>query len=156
MISNFEKALRRNEFPAYFRGSGIYFTRDPDWGTQLHAINWSGLCGFLKLQKDPTALLKDAFEKYVLSIEETREEASDLLENIICYYHMRKKVPELSENGFDLIRDLGTDEKKIVSSVMRLLKQEIGRSNSAQDVENYNLNISKLIRDGGPENIENL
>lgn len=33
MTSNFEKALHRDEFPAYFRGIGPYFTKDPDWGT---------------------------------------------------------------------------------------------------------------------------
>ncbi len=46
MISNFEKALSKNEIPEYFRGIGTYFTKDPDWGTQLHIINWEGLCFF--------------------------------------------------------------------------------------------------------------
>ncbi|BBN65861.1 hypothetical protein KUIN1_50510 [Pseudomonas sp. KUIN-1] len=61
MISNFEKALNRNELPEYFGGMGIYFTRDPDWGTQLHAINWSGLCSFLKTQKKTGHLTKKCF-----------------------------------------------------------------------------------------------
>ncbi|MFJ7283508.1 hypothetical protein [Pseudomonas sp. NPDC099000] len=81
MISNFEKALDRDEFPDYFRGSGIYFTRDPDWGNQLHIINWQGLCGFLKTQKNPVSILKTAFEKYVTTVTNSLEDANDLLEN---------------------------------------------------------------------------
>ncbi|TWC21482.1 hypothetical protein FBY05_10847 [Pseudomonas sp. SJZ083] len=52
MISNFEKALNRDEFPEYFRGTGIYFTRDPDWRTQLHIINWQGFAAFSTHKKN--------------------------------------------------------------------------------------------------------
>lgn len=39
MISNFEKALNREKLPEYFRGTGSYFTKAPNWGTQLHIVN---------------------------------------------------------------------------------------------------------------------
>jgi hypothetical protein len=51
MTTNFEIALKNNELPDYFRGNSQYFTRDPDWGTQLHIINWQGLCGYLKIAR---------------------------------------------------------------------------------------------------------
>ncbi|WP_032700017.1 hypothetical protein [Pseudomonas syringae] len=156
MISNFEKALNRNELPEYFRGMGIYFTRDPDWGTQLHAINWSGLCSFLKTQKKPDTLLKNAFTTYVLSIEGTVEDPNNLLENIACYYHMKKKAPILSEKNLDLVRDLGPKATKKISESIRLLKKEISNSSDNQDIESYNAKIKKLAKDGGPKNIENL
>ncbi|POP73366.1 hypothetical protein [Pseudomonas syringae] len=156
MISNFEKALNRNKLPEYFRGMGIYFTRDPDWGTQLHAINWSGLCSFLKTQKKPDTLLKNAFTTYVLSIEGTVEDANNLLENIVCYYHMKKKAPILSENNLDLVRDLGPKATKKISESIRLLKKEISNYSDNQDIESYNAKIKKLAKDGGPKNIENL
>lgn len=156
MISNFEKALNRDEFPEYFKGSGIYFTRDPDWGTQLHAINWSGLCGFLPTQKSPSSLLKRAFIKYLRSIKDTEDDASNLLENIVCYYHMRKKIPVLSESGLDLIRDLEAQDKEIVSNAAKLLKREIATSRESLEIENYKLNIDKIAKDGGPENLEDL
>ncbi|WP_122770469.1 hypothetical protein [Pseudomonas viridiflava] len=154
MISNFEKAFNRDEFPEYFKGSGVYFTRDPDWGTQLHAINWSGLCGFLPTQKNPCSLLKRAFTKYLRSIKNTKDDASNLLENIACYYHMRKKISVLSENGFDLIRNLEAQDKEIISNALKLLKRETAISSDNLEFENYKFNIEKIARDGGPENLE--
>lgn len=156
MISNFEKALNRDELPEYFRGSGIYFTKDPDWGTQLHVINWQGLCGFLKTQKNPVKTLKNAFEKYLKTITNSIEDANDLLENIGCYYYMRKKIPILSENGLDLIRDLSNNEKQIIGKCMGFLHQEIHKTNNAQYIETYNQCITKLANDGGPKNLRNL
>jgi hypothetical protein len=91
MISNFEKALNRDEIPDYFRGSGIYFTRDPDWGNQLHMINWQGLCSFLETQKNPVSILNCAFQKYVITVKNSLEDANDLLENIGCYYYMKNR-----------------------------------------------------------------
>jgi hypothetical protein len=154
MISNFEKALNRNEFPEYFRGTGIYFTKDPDWGTQLHVINWQGLCGYLKMQSNPDTLLKDAFKKYVMTIANTIEDASSLLDNIGCYYYMRKKIPALSVNGFDLIRDLPSQEKQIITTAMQFLSQEINKFSNKQDIDNYNLSITKLVKYGDPEDIK--
>lgn len=156
MISNFEKALNRDEFPEYFRGIGIYFTKDPDWGTQLHIINWQGLCSFLKTQKKPASVLQNAFEKYVTTVKSTVEDANDLLENIGCYYYMRKKVPALSEDGFDLIRDMSSKEKLTISKCMEFLRQEINKTSNAQDIELYNRRLSKLINDGGPSDLEHL
>ena len=156
MISNFEKALNKDEFPAYFRGAGIYFTKDPDWGTQLHIINWQGLCGFLKTQKNPESTLKNAFKKYINTIKYSVEDANDLLENIGCYYYMRKKIPALSAHGFDLTRNMPGKEKQTISKSMIFLHQELTKSNNKQDLGLYNQRMTKLISDGGPYNIENL
>lgn len=156
MISNFEKALNKDEFPAYFRGAGIYFTKDPDWGTQLHIINWQGLCGFIKTQKSPELILANAFKKYIATLNNTVEDANDLLENIGCYYYMRKKVPALAANGSDLIRDMSRNEKQIISNSMKFLRQELNKANNAQDIELYNRRMAKLLNDGGPANLENL
>ncbi|MHC8394209.1 hypothetical protein ACYZT8_11195 [Pseudomonas sp. LB3P93] len=156
MISNFEKALNRDEIPDYFRGSGIYFTRDPDWGNQLHIINWQGLCSFLETQKHPVSILKSAFEKYVITVKDSLEDANDLLENIGCYYYMRKKAPVLSENRFDLILDMSSNEKQTISKCMEFLHQEINKTTNTQDIELYNRRLSKLINDGGPSDITNL
>ncbi|NSX08386.1 hypothetical protein HTX81_07300 [Pseudomonas lini] len=156
MISNFEKAHNKDEFPDFFRGTGIYFTKDPDWDTQLHIINWQGLCGFLKTQKNPESILKNAFKKYVTTINNTLEDANNLFENIGCYYYMRKKFPALSANGFDLIRDISSTEKQTISNSMKLLRQELNNVNSAQNIELYNRRMTKLINDGGPTDLENL
>jgi hypothetical protein len=156
MISNFEKALNRDEFPDYFRGSGIYFTRDPDWGNQLHIINWQGLCSFLETQKSPVSILKIAFEKYVITVKNSLEDANGLLENIGCYFYMRKKVPALSENGFNLIREISDKKKLKISKCMEFLRQEINKTTNAHDIELYNSRLSKLINDGGPTDLENL
>ncbi|TBN36343.1 hypothetical protein [Pseudomonas sp. BGI-2] len=156
MISNFEKALNRVEFPDYFRVSGIYFTRGPDWGNQLHIINWQGLCGFLETQKDPVQILKGAFEKYVITVKNSLEDANDLLENIGCYYYMRKKDLALSANGYDLILDMSSNEKRTISKCMEFLHQERNKTTNAQDIELYSWRLSKLINDGGPSDIANL
>ncbi|MCV4286188.1 hypothetical protein [Pseudomonas capsici] len=156
MKSNFETALNRDEFPDYFRGNGIYFTRDPDWGTQLHVRNWGGLCGFIKTHKSPDLILKEAFAKYLVTVDFNLKDAEDLLENIGCYYYLRKKFPVLSANGLDLILDLPSAQRKKVSEVIRFLRQELEKSNNPQKLELYTHNISRLIRDGGPEHIEAL
>lgn len=156
MTSNFEKALHRDEFPAYFRGVSPYFTKDPDWGTQLHIINWQGLCGFLKTQKNPEIILKEAFKKYITTIDSTVEDANNLLENLGCYYYMRRKVPALAANRFDLIRDMPDNEKQLISSCMKFLHQEMNNTNNAQDIELYNRRMTKLLNDGGPTNLDNL
>lgn len=70
------------------------------WGTQLHIINWQWLCGFLKTQEHPETLLKNAFIKYVFTVANHIEDASDLLENIGCYNYLRRKPPALSANDF--------------------------------------------------------
>ncbi|MCF5167555.1 hypothetical protein GIW45_26890 [Pseudomonas congelans] len=156
MITNFEKALNRDEFPAYFRGDGDYFKRDPDWGTHLHIINWQGLCAFLKVEKNPQALLSTAFSKYLATITKNKKDAEDLLENIGCYYYMRKKNDSLRINDFDLICDCSQKERQIISNTATFLEQEIHSTQHQPDIENYNLSITKLINDGGPENIRNL
>ncbi|MBX8503152.1 MULTISPECIES: hypothetical protein [Pseudomonas syringae group] len=156
MKSNFETALNRDEFPDYFKGNGIYFTRDPDWGTQLHIRNWQGLCGFLKTHKTPDSVLKEAFEKYLNTVNTDLKDADDLFENIGCYYYMRKKHPVLSIDGFDLILDLSSEQKKKISGIMTFLRQELTKSNKAEDIEHYNRRMKKLINDGGPQDIENL
>jgi hypothetical protein len=69
---------------------------------------------------------------------------------------MRKKVPALSENGFDLIRDMSSKEKLTISKCMEFLRQEINKTTNAQDIELYNRRLSKLINDGGPTDLENL
>ncbi|MBX8483671.1 MULTISPECIES: hypothetical protein [Pseudomonas syringae group] len=156
MRSNFETALNRDEFPDYFRGIGTYFTADPDWGNQLHIMNWQGLCGFIKTQKTPDTVLKNAFTKYLDTVNITLKEAEDLFENIVCYYYMKKKVPALSTNGFDLILDLPSTQKQKISQIMRFLRQELSKADKAQDLELYKRRMAILIRDGGPKDIENL
>lgn len=156
MTTSFEIASNNNEFPEYFRGTGQYFTRDPDWGTQLHIINWQELCSFLKTHATPGATLKHAFSEYLRTVETTQEDASSLLENIGCYYYMRKKSPALSSNGFDLVRDMTNDEKKTLSGLIRFLRNEMTTTATPQELQFFNLKLTRLVRDGGPENLEDL
>jgi hypothetical protein len=69
---------------------------------------------------------------------------------------MRKIAPALSEDGFDLIRDMSSKEKLTISKCMEFLSQEINKTTNAQDIELYNRRLSKLINDGGPTDLENL
>ncbi|VVP11505.1 hypothetical protein PS870_03333 [Pseudomonas fluorescens] len=91
-----------------------------------------------------------------MTVDSNVEDVNDLLENIGCYYYMRKKVPALSENGFDLIREMSRKEKLTISKYMKLLHQEINKTTNAQDIELYNSRLSKLINDGGPSDLQNL
>ncbi|WP_085586760.1 MULTISPECIES: hypothetical protein [unclassified Pseudomonas] len=156
MTTNFETALNKNEFPDYFRGNGEYFTRDPDWGTQLHIINWQELCGYFKTLDNSTEILKGAFSVYLNSVELTKNDANDLFENIGCYYYLRNKHPFLSKHGFDLVRNAADSEKQKISLVMAFLRKTVVTDNNPQDIELYNRRMSKLIDDGGPANIDNL
>jgi hypothetical protein len=156
MTTNFEIALKNNEFPDYFRGNGQYFTRAPDRGTQLHIINWQGLCGHLKSLESSIEILRNAFSAYLNSVEFTKNDASDLLENIGCYYYLRNKHPFLSKDGYDLVRDATDSEKQRISDIMTFLRKTIESKYDIQDFELYNRRIKKLIDDGGPTNIENL
>lgn len=156
MTSNFEIASKKNEFPDYFRGNGQYFTPDPDWGTQLHIINWQGLCGYLTPLNNSTEILRDAFSEFLNSIEPTKNDANDLLENIGCYYYLRNKHPFLSKDGFDLVRDSTDSYKQKISLVMSFLRKTVTTNNDPQELELYNRRMSKLINDGGPANIDNL
>lgn len=65
-----------------------------------------------------------------------------------------KKISVLSENGFDLIRDLEAQDKEIISNALKLLKRETAISSDNLEFENYKFNIEKIARDGGPENLE--
>ncbi|WP_347903486.1 hypothetical protein [Pseudomonas purpurea] len=156
MTTSFEIAASNNEFPEYFRGTGQYFTRDPDWGTQLHIINWQELCAFLKTHATPGPTLKQAFSEYLGTVEATQEDASSLLENIGCYYYMRKKSPALSSNGFDLVRDMTDEEKQTLSRLIRFLRNEMTTTATPQALQFFNVKLARLVRDGGPENIEDL
>ncbi|RMO18730.1 hypothetical protein ALQ47_01093 [Pseudomonas cichorii] len=156
MRSNFETALNRNEFPDYFRGLKNYFTPDPDWGTQLHIRNWAGLCSFIKTHKTSDLVLNNAFSKYLDTVTLSLKDAEDLLENIDCYYYMCKKVPALSVNGFDLILNLPSAQRRKISEIIGFLRQELARSNNTQGIERFNQDMKKLIGDGGPKDIENL
>ncbi|MHA3736982.1 hypothetical protein ACXR0M_15125 [Pseudomonas sp. Eth.TT006] len=156
MTNSFETALKRNEFPDYFRGNGQYFTGDPDWGTQLHVINWQNLCCYLKSRDNSAKILKDAFSAYLNSIELTENDANDLFENIGCYYYLKNKHPFLSADGFDLVRSAVDHEKQKISLVMTFLKKTVETKNNFQNLELYNRRMSKLINDGGPTNIDSL
>ncbi|MCU0074898.1 hypothetical protein N8H71_25170 [Pseudomonas koreensis] len=156
MTSNFEIALSKHEFPDYFRGKGEYFTRDPDWGTQLHIRNWQDSSVFLKSLNNSTDVLKNAFSSYLSTVELTIADAHDLLENIDCYYYLRTKHPHLSKDGFDLIRDADNNEKQIVSATMSFLKKAVKTHNIPEELELFNRRIKILINSGGPDNITNL
>lgn len=156
MTSNFEIALNKNEFPDYFRGKGEYFTRDPDWGTQLHIRNWQDSSVFLKPLNNSTEILKNAFSLYLITVELTITDAHDLLENIGCYYYLRTEQPYLSKNGFDLIRDANNDEKRRISKTMSFLKETIETNNIPENLELFNRRVNMLIKNGGPDNITNL
>lgn len=156
MTSNFEIALNKNEFPDYFRGKGEYFTRDPDWGTQLHIRNWQDSSVFLKPLNNSTDILKNAFSLYLSTVELTITDAHDLLENIGCYYYLRTKQPYLSKNGFDLIRDANNNEKRRISKTMSFLKKTVAINNIPENLELFNRRVNMLIKNGGPDNITNL
>ncbi|HVI41581.1 MAG TPA: hypothetical protein VM577_13090 [Anaerovoracaceae bacterium] len=156
MTSNFEIALNKNEFPDYFRGKGEYFTRDPDWGTQLHIRNWQDSSVFLKPLNNSTEILKNAFSLYLITVELTITDAHDLLENIGCYYYLRTEQPYLSKNGFDLIRDANNDEKRRISKTMSFLKETVATNNIPENLELFNRRVNMLIKNGGPDNITNL
>lgn len=156
MTSNFEIALNKNELPDYFRGKGEYFTRDPDWGTQLHIRNWQDSSIFLKPLSNSTDILKNAFSLYLSTVELTITDAHDLLENIGCYYYLRTTQPYLSKNGFDLVRDANNDEKRRISKIMSFLKKTVTTNNTPESLELFTRRVNMLIKNGGPDNITNL
>lgn len=86
---------------------------------------------FSKNTKNPEIILKEAFKKYITTIDSTVEDANILLENLGCYYYMRRKVPALVANRFDLIRDMPDNEKQLISSCMKFLHQEMNNTNNA-------------------------
>ncbi|MEE5062338.1 hypothetical protein V2J74_27285 [Pseudomonas alliivorans] len=76
-------------------------------------------------------------------------EANDLLDNIGYYYYMREKVPALSTNGYDLVRDMPESEKLTVSNAMRFSRKEINKTDDLQAIELYKKRIRNLINDVG-------
>ncbi|MEE4672704.1 hypothetical protein V2L05_26125 [Pseudomonas alliivorans] len=76
-------------------------------------------------------------------------EANDLLDNIGYYYYMQEKVPALSTNGYDLVRDMPESEKLTVSNAMRFSRKEINKTDDLQAIELYKKRIRNLINDVG-------
>lgn len=60
---------------------------------------------------------------------------------------MRKKVPALSTNGYDLIRDMPESEKLTVSNAMQFLRKEINKACDLQAIELYERRIRNLMND---------
>ncbi|GFM68997.1 hypothetical protein PSCICJ_51150 [Pseudomonas cichorii] len=69
---------------------------------------------------------------------------------------MRKKAPGLSVNGFNLILNLPSAQRRKISETIRFLRQELTRSSNTQEIEIFNQDMERLISDGGPKDIESL
>ncbi|WP_323158584.1 hypothetical protein [Pseudomonas viridiflava] len=110
---------------------------------------------FLKTQENPEKILKPAFDVYIKTIVNSVNKTNDLLENIDCYYYMRKKIPALSKNGYDLIRDMPESEKLTVSNAMQFLRKEINNVGDLQAIELYERRIRNLMNDDGPKYLKN-
>lgn len=95
MSNNFEDALQRQEIPQFFRGQGPYFTRDPDWGDHLFSINWTDIFLYVRDHAEGEQQLREGFELYVHSLEETLDDGFSLRENLFGYYATRlRRAPD--------------------------------------------------------------
>ena len=156
MTTTFETALDRHEISEFFKGEGIYFARGSDWGDHLYISNWQEMCGFLKNQKAARSLLTSIFDDYVKYLEENYLDAHGLLSNISAYYILRKKLPLLSDNQYDLIESLDKKSKKNIGVLFRLLRKEYDKK--AENLQKYTFEeeILRLKNNGCKANLESL
>ncbi|EKN46198.1 MULTISPECIES: hypothetical protein [Pseudomonas syringae group] len=156
MTTTFETALDRHEISEFFKGEGIYFARGSDWGDHLYISNWQEMCGFLKNQKAAQSLLTSIFDDYVKYLEENYLDAHGLLSNISAYYILRKKLPLLSDNQYDLIESLDKKSKKNIGVLFRLLRKEYDKK--AENLQKYTFEeeILRLKNNGCKANLESL
>lgn len=154
--TRFEIALESNEMPPFFKGHGIYFSYDREWGEHLYINNWQGLCGYLKSYDAPNPLLEKSFIEYLDTLEDRYEDADSLLLNIHCYYHMRVDTPFMSADGYDLINALSPAHQRTVGELFRRLRNEYAIQNADRPVITFDDFLNRLKKFGCTVDLERL
>jgi hypothetical protein len=148
MTTTFETALNQHEIPDFFKGNGIYFARGSDWGDHLYISNWQEMCGILKNEKAAQNLLTTIFEEYAKFLEETYTDAVGLLSNISAYYILKKKIPFLSMENYDLIESLDEKTKKNIGVLFRLLRKTYDKNNENLSKYSFQEELNRLKNNG--------
>ncbi|WP_323158583.1 hypothetical protein [Pseudomonas viridiflava] len=156
MTTTFETALDRHETCEFFKGEGLYFARGSDWGGHLYISNWQEMCGFLKNQKAAQSVLTKIFDEYVKYLEEHYLDAYGLLSNISAYYILRKKLPLLSDNHYDLIETLDKKSKRTIGVLFRLLRKEHDRKDEKPQKYTFEEETQRLKNNGCTIELESL
>lgn len=156
MKTKYQIALENGELPEFFKGSGQYFSRDPDWGVHLYINNWQGLCGFLQSKSDPNKTLETSFTEYLHSLKNEYSDAESLIFNISSYYSMRKDYAFMSNNNYDLIEQLNNGDKAIIGELFRLLRNEYATQNIGKPVINLDTLLSRIRNNGCSIDLEKL
>ncbi|POP73369.1 hypothetical protein [Pseudomonas syringae] len=156
MTTTFETALDRHEISEFFKGEGIYFARGSDWGDHLYISNWQEMCGFLKNQKAAQTLLTSIFDDYVKYLQEDYLDAYGLFSNISAYYILRKKLPILSDNHYNLIEALDNKSKKNIGTLFRLLRREYDKKDENLKKYTFEEEMKRLKNNGCEVELESL
>ncbi|PYD90056.1 hypothetical protein DNF23_24440 [Pseudomonas syringae pv. pisi] len=156
MTTTFETALDRHEISEFFKGEGIYFARGSDWGDHLYISNWQEMCGFLKNQKAAQTLLTSIFDDYVKYLEENYLDAYGLFSNISAYYILKKKLPILSDNHYNLIEALDNKSKKNIGVLFRLLRREYDKKDENLKKYTFEEEMKRLKNNGCEIELESL
>ncbi len=156
MTTTFETALDRHEISEFFKGEGIYFARGSDWGDHLYISNWQEMCGFLKNQKAAQTLLTSIFDDYVKYLQENYLDAYGLFSNISAYYILRKKLPILSDNHYNLIEALDNKSKKNIGTLFRLLRREYDKKDENLKKYTFEEEMKRLKNNGCEIELESL
>ncbi|MCW6057958.1 hypothetical protein [Pseudomonas fragariae (ex Marin et al. 2024)] len=156
MTTTFETALDRHEISEFFKGEGIYFARGSDWGDHLYISNWQEMCGFLKNQKAAQPLLTSIFDDYVKYLEENYLDAYGLFSNISAYYILKKKLPILSDNHYNLIEALDNKSKKNIGVLFRLLRREYDKKDENLKKYTFEEEMKRLKNNGCEIELESL
>lgn len=150
---DFPAAIARQEVPAFFKGEGRYFKRDPEWGVHLHIRNWETVIPFLKEQAAPQRTLTHYFEVFLNSLSEKHSDADALLMNLRNYYYLRGKHDFLSANGYDLVASLSAAEQKRVGQLIRYLRAAGGYPPPMSSLDEF---LNEIYKNGCNVDLEKL
>ncbi|GFM66092.1 hypothetical protein PSCICJ_22100 [Pseudomonas cichorii] len=156
MKNRFEIALDQDEITDFFKGNGIYFARGSDWGDHLYISNWQVMCGILKTQKPAQSLLTNLFEEYLRYLGDSYKDAESLLFNISAYYGLKRKLPFLSADNYDLLDSLDEKSKHIVGQTFRRLRKEYDLENKDLPATAFDQLIERIRKNGCNISLEDL
>lgn len=133
MVENlFSRAVTKKETDDFFRGNGVYFVRDPDWGVHVHGAHLTGWVEkYLNADQNNGKIFDEAFIEFINSAKENSEDIEHVFSTLSSYFDSRKRGLLYKSKLFNDIDSEGTQAifcyiKRIESSgILDDVKNEI-------------------------------
>ncbi len=88
----FAQAVAKGDTKDFFRGHGVYFVRDPDWGVHVHGAHLSGWVEkYINSEKKNAGVFDAEFKNFINSAKEESDDINHVFSMLSAYFATKKR-----------------------------------------------------------------